>query len=411
MERPHSVDRPDPGGDTRVLTVRARADGIDVLERAVMRLRREADGLRRALRYRAVIEQAKGILVVRLGIGPDAAFRWLVERSQHDNRKLTTVAAGVVANALAGSADRGDVADVAPAGDVRVQLAAAAFAVAPGASELAEAIVEEFADLGVTGAALFAVDAEDALSLLATEGMTTAVKGWQRIALTADVPVTTAARTGEPVLLADERDRLARYPSTRHIPDLQGAVAALPLTYGNRVVGVLALVWRTAFAFDEARTGRLVATADRTVPRLLGLLERWPDDLVELQLEPGYDDWFHRFLGSLPIPVALLEPRREDGHVVDLIVVHANGASDAGLGPPGRSVLERFPQLVRTELFEQVHRVLETGAPWSTPRFTLPTSADAPGLIVEELTVARLGSLVAMSSRAVHSDHGDRSNR
>ncbi|WP_052666045.1 GAF and ANTAR domain-containing protein [Nitriliruptor alkaliphilus] len=411
MERPQPTDRPEPGDGTRALASRARADGIEVLERTVTRLRRETDGLRRALRYRAVIEQAKGILVVRLGVGPDAAFRWLVERSQQDNRKLTTVAAGVVAHALSASEHRGDVADQAPAGDVRVQLAAAAFAVAPGACELTEAVVDELADLEVTGAALFAVDTGDALGLLAAHGLTTAVKGWHRIALTADVPVAAAARTGQPVLVTDQADRLAHFPGTRHIPDLPGAIAALPLTDGNRVIGVLALVWPTTFAFDEATIDRLIATTERTVPRLLGLLERWPDDLVELHVDPGYDDWFHRFLGSLPIPVALLEPRREDGHVVDLIVVHTNDASDAGLGPVGRSVLERFPQLVRTELFDEVRRVLETGAPWSTPQFILPTSVDGPGVVVDDLTVTRLGNLVAMSGRAVHRAQGDRSKR
>jgi hypothetical protein len=411
LERPDPIDRPGTDGDSSVLAARTRPDGVDVLERAVTRLRREVDGLRRALRYRAVIEQAKGILVVRLGIGPDAAFRWLVERSQQDNRKLTTVAAGVVANALSGSDHRGDVADEAPAEDVRVQLAAAAFAVSPGASELTEAVVDELTDLEVTGAALFAADTADALGLLAAHGVATPVRGWHRVALTADVPVAAAARTGRPALITDLEDRLARYPGTRHIPDLRGAIAALPLTYGNGVVGVLALVWQTPLAFDEATTDRLVATADRTVPKLLALLERWPDDVVDLQLEPGHDGWFQRFLGTLPIPVALVDPRREEGRVVDLIVVHMNDAGDAGFGPAGRSLLERFPQLVRTDLLERVREVLETGAPWSTPRFTLPPSAQASGLIVEELTIARLGRLVAMSARAVRGDHGERSKR
>ena len=53
--------------------------------------------MRQAMENRAVIEQAKGILMARHRCGPDQAFRMLVEASQRDNRKLRDVAAAVVA--------------------------------------------------------------------------------------------------------------------------------------------------------------------------------------------------------------------------------------------------------------------------------------------------------------------------
>lgn len=52
--------------------------------------------LREALASRAVIEQAKGILMVRAGIDEDEAFLLLRRTSQHQNRKLRDVAASVV---------------------------------------------------------------------------------------------------------------------------------------------------------------------------------------------------------------------------------------------------------------------------------------------------------------------------
>ncbi len=55
--------------------------------------------LDRALRTRAVIEQAKGILMATHRVGEDAAFRMLVDRSQADNKKLHLVAEEFVANA------------------------------------------------------------------------------------------------------------------------------------------------------------------------------------------------------------------------------------------------------------------------------------------------------------------------
>jgi hypothetical protein len=50
-----------------------------------------------AMRSRAVIEQAKGILMARLGCDADAAFNELKTLSQHSNRKLRDLAAEIVA--------------------------------------------------------------------------------------------------------------------------------------------------------------------------------------------------------------------------------------------------------------------------------------------------------------------------
>jgi AmiR/NasT family two-component response regulator len=59
-------------------------------------LREEVEGLRRALASRAVIEQAKGIVMATAGCDADEAFRILVQQSQHQNRKLREVAAELV---------------------------------------------------------------------------------------------------------------------------------------------------------------------------------------------------------------------------------------------------------------------------------------------------------------------------
>jgi transcriptional regulator with GAF, ATPase, and Fis domain len=104
------------GGAIGALNVfSSRADGID--EDAVASVRSIAgpvsatlanalayhqvtelgDQLREALASRAVIEQAKGILMVRAGVDDDQAFALLRRTSQHQNRKLREVAASVVA--------------------------------------------------------------------------------------------------------------------------------------------------------------------------------------------------------------------------------------------------------------------------------------------------------------------------
>jgi two-component system, response regulator PdtaR len=59
-------------------------------------LRREVVGLREALEARKVIEKAKGILMRRLGLTEDEAFRRLQRQSQEGNRKLAQVAEAIV---------------------------------------------------------------------------------------------------------------------------------------------------------------------------------------------------------------------------------------------------------------------------------------------------------------------------
>src|SRR2546430_13630334 len=59
----------------------------------VQRLEAEVDGLRRAMRSRAVIEQAKGFLSAALNCGLDEAFDHLARLSQHENLRVTEVAA------------------------------------------------------------------------------------------------------------------------------------------------------------------------------------------------------------------------------------------------------------------------------------------------------------------------------
>lgn len=63
-----------------------------------------ADQMRQALESRAVIEQAKGVLMAQRGGNPDDAFATLVELSQRSNRKLRDVARAVVDSATSTSA-------------------------------------------------------------------------------------------------------------------------------------------------------------------------------------------------------------------------------------------------------------------------------------------------------------------
>jgi len=52
--------------------------------------------LQKAMASRAVIEQAKGLIMGRQHCSPQEAFEVLVRASQHQNRKLRDIAAAVI---------------------------------------------------------------------------------------------------------------------------------------------------------------------------------------------------------------------------------------------------------------------------------------------------------------------------
>jgi hypothetical protein len=56
------------------------------------------DAVQSSAQHRAVIEQAKGALMLAFGLNPDAAFALLVWHSQHSNRKVHTIAADLLAH-------------------------------------------------------------------------------------------------------------------------------------------------------------------------------------------------------------------------------------------------------------------------------------------------------------------------
>jgi GAF domain-containing protein len=60
------------------------------------RLVEHAHNMRMAMESRAVIEQAKGVLMAQRGLEADAAFEVLREASQRYNRKLRDIARGIV---------------------------------------------------------------------------------------------------------------------------------------------------------------------------------------------------------------------------------------------------------------------------------------------------------------------------
>jgi AmiR/NasT family two-component response regulator len=78
-----------PGDGKRMKALEAAALLNDV---RIAELIREVDGLHATMEHRAVIEQAKGVLMHSIHCSADAAFAVLVAASQRENVKVRDIA-------------------------------------------------------------------------------------------------------------------------------------------------------------------------------------------------------------------------------------------------------------------------------------------------------------------------------
>jgi hypothetical protein len=401
---------------------RADQDGDEPLHAVVIRLREEVEHLQRSRRHRSVIEQAKGVLMARLGVGPDAAFERLVRYSQRTNQKLTRVAAAVVAatvsahRPVAPGPEGGDPValltephwseDLEPEADLR--LAGAALDDARDLGELIRCVVTEAAaPLGVAAGLLAALEPDGALRVVAGHGYDQAVlSAWHRIPPTLDVPLHAAVIRQAPVLLADVRERVDRFPLTRDLPRTYDGQASLPLVHAGRVVGVLGLSWPERATFDAAARRMLAELTEHVAPPFLRLLQRDGDDLDPVAVEVPSARWFRAALDALLVPCAVLEPVHDDeGQVADFTISFTNAAAarvnavSFPDGVQGRRLLETFPDLVEAGMFETFRRALRSAEPrrLEAAEFIEDAGDGQPRLRVIDLTVARLGDGLLVS--------------
>ena len=95
------VERGFPEGEEDRAMAFARQAAVAVANaQAYWEAKEIADQLHEAMKSRAVIEQAKGMLMAAQGCGPDEAFDLLVRASQRSNRKLRDIAGELVDKAV-----------------------------------------------------------------------------------------------------------------------------------------------------------------------------------------------------------------------------------------------------------------------------------------------------------------------
>lgn len=359
----------------------------------VQRLEGEVAGLRRAMRTRGLIEQAKGMLAERFSCDPEEAFGYLSRLSQDANVRVVDIAADVVGSprldargeeqgghhrepAAAPAPVRGEAARAVPAGTAprdaghaslpanlarRFRRAVAAVQAAGSMAELTDALLRDgLAALHVSAVALYAGEEGGGLRLLASAGWPAEVAAeWHHIPQGLKTAIGQVVRLGRPLWVGatdSDEDYLPVGPG--------GGRAVFPIRQGDRASGAIELVWPEAHGFDEREQrylGALAAVVEREAVRL------WDDaTAVPGPLGDGRA-WLPTVLDLAYEPTQLLSPVHDEaGTVVDFVIEHGNAAAAEGTGRQvrdlvGRRLLDLYPHLLTNGVFESYRRVLEDG--------------------------------------------------
>jgi hypothetical protein len=395
------------------------ATAAEPLATIVDRLRSERDGLREAMRTRALIEQAKGVLMARHWIDGDAAFERLRTESQRSNVRVAEVAAGVVARVSPDSArcrtPAPDAADDAepgsadvyahppvPAGDepdgedvrARFLLTAARIRAATDPQEIVAAVGASRLDWPApSSVVLTLVEPDGALRLVASRGIPAETASqWTRIPPQVEVPLTGAARAGTPVLLSDPEQVREAYPLVEAISRTAGALAALPVVHGGRLIGVLGVSWHESVLLEGPRRHRLLGIANAAARAVWRAHDRSSVAAA----------WVQALLDGSLTPAAVLL-RTPDG--ADFLFERTNEAAEAGAARyghrlAGTTVLTAAPDLGARELVGLYRRVLADGRPRQLD--DAPVAAPGGTELVEYRThrAVRLGERILATWRS-----------
>jgi serine phosphatase RsbU (regulator of sigma subunit) len=364
----------------------ASAEPAEALAALVAKLRAELAGVRTAMRNRAVIEQAKGVLVERLGVTPDQGFDHLVRLSQRTNIKLIEVAAAIVGT-TAPDPDAPDVVNLiddelrqhvasvtrppAPARKTRPpvlealqaqhQLLSARISSSRSYDEIASALKEPAAGWPAPAIVLLTLlDPDGAQRIVGAEGLTGEARSqWSRIPPMPDLPISTAVADREAIWLIDRVDA----------PFAGASLLAAPLLIDDRVLGALLITWDEELP-DGEETRRYITAVVEPVARQVdtlvgdGIARAWFDDASDGPAQV----WLPAVIDALDHPAALLSPVSADGQIVDFRVDYGNAhtrrlLTAARVDADEATLLAVYPGLGSQTLLPEFAQLLQDGQP------------------------------------------------
>ncbi len=393
------------------------------LAETVAALSKEVRDLRASARMRAVIEQAKGVLVERHGITLDEAFGRLRSMSQKHNVRLVEVAATVVGVAIPEVEDPVTYADIVlskelpaskatsgtwralreqpeiKAGVVTAIMDSLAGATSQG-DEAAQLLLDVLAQHDVAALVVYRAGVDSSLRLVGQVGIPgDLVSSWRHIPPTTDIPYTRSVIENRSLFFGTREERVAEFPASSRTRGGFAATATVPIVDDGDVIGVVGLVWHDEQSFDDVRR----KSVERTVQRITPLLLR---NVVFADPEL---DWLNTLLRLHLDPWLLMEAVvSADGVVRDFVIQDvAVAAGVPAQGWIGHRLLEIWPFLAGDPVLGALLSLAQTGGSWSS--MTTTESAAPWGEQETEIRAVRLGQRMAVVWRSGSSSKRTRS--
>ncbi|MGW7451864.1 SpoIIE family protein phosphatase [Streptomyces sp. NPDC054787] len=397
------------------------------LAKVVTRLRAEVADLEALGSVTAVVERAKGVLMAQEGVTPDVAYQLLLERAAPHRRTLleecwiTLSRTGAVpvppqaavAPAPAAAPDPDPdpfrasryVADGGTTSGRRAPLARLAQGLASTSSRTPDEIAELLrAALGdsedVDAVMIYSVAAAGSLELVGHAGIGDAMaEQWSHIPPLSGVAALEAIADQEAVWLEDPARDAVRYLLIGDPPERWPSRAWILVPGARPMTMVVGLLRSRPGPFDDG-----TRTLFRRAVRLCGgplREDRGPHGADLLQQDVGA---IQAIFDALSGPAALLTPlRSHTGEVEDYRIDAAapqsvDVAGRRGKELVGRRILETYPTVAGTALWDGYLETLATGLVYEGEPFTYEeVAAGVPQQSVYSVRVSRLGDRLVVT--------------
>ncbi|MFG3089691.1 SpoIIE family protein phosphatase [Streptomyces antibioticus] len=446
---------PDPPGPEPAQPGPAHSDdgaapGVLALAKVVARLRAEVVDLEGVASMTAVVERAKGVVMAQAGVPADAAYELLLARAARHRRTLMEEC--WITLGRTGRAGRDFAQPPSPAAEPETEASEDGSGRSPfdtrqylpgtGRETPLSGLADDLAGArtcgdiarllrtalsgaaGVDAVMIYTVTAAGTLELAAHAGVDAALAAqWSHIPPLAGVAALAAVAEGEPLWLEDPARDATRYLLIGDPPTRWPSRAWIPVPEERTAAAVVGFLRTRPGPFDTSTRSLLRRAVRLCAGPLRGPLPGTPrrpshDGRGGAGSDPvrGDVDTVQRIFDALPGPAVLLLPLwTEAGAVEDFRIEAAapesvDVAGRRGKELVGRSILETYPTVAGSPLWDAYLDTLTTGTTYDSEPFAYEdVLAGVPRRSTYSVRVSRLGGRLVVSW--IRHDTGEREAR